>query len=242
MKYFTKEIAAYMCSSFRHCDLIVDERSADPSDAMFYELYARAFCPYLINRSKINISEISGRAESDVCFAREMRMLRQMLPPAVLSATRDLRLLALGHLSADVYDDVLRFREETEETIRTIKNEYQQILFSQRGSDPTVLHETVLHDTYIFSARWDDGSLTLRVENCGLFFSENENGSGELVLKECRILLKEDELKDCSILYDEFYSLDKGYEWHLLTAGWKDGAFRCFTFSFSGAASFPDRA
>lgn len=220
MKFLTKEWYYTMNDSGLGVCLEADARAAEFSEEMYQTLRAEKLDKWLRDRAEVcevleEPFDPAGETQRFGEFCRsELELLRTRAPERILAKVADLRVLALGYCTEEVWQDLEDFRRDCQErTEQTLDEAWKQ--FRAQGIEWTGEHS--LHDSVVLSLNREGEDLLIE-------FERDEEADwpeiGAIRFREARILKQEKPLENTWWLYDEVWRTDGGIEVHALL--WRD--------------------
>lgn len=224
MKLLTKAWYQIMQDSGLGVQLHADDRAEVFSEALFQSLWQKKRYDMLALREDIcyeydmHWDEAEESRYFEENYRRELEIFQTRTPEKILSKVADIRLLALGYCSREVYEDLKEYRklcrkwtEKTMEEARRMRCAQQIDKFWTEGPS--------LHDAVVLSLERQGDDLYLKIEYdqdatwpeiCGIRFRGAE------------ILKQEGPVEKSWWLYDEVWRTEEGdLEVHGLL--WRDG-------------------
>lgn len=224
MKYLTKEWYHTMTDSGLGVCLETDARAAECSDEMYQTLRAQKLAQWLRDREEVCevLEEPFEPAEEERRFgefcARELEHYRARTPEHILAKVADLRVLALGFCTEEVWQDFETFRRDcqkrTEQTMEDAWNACEA-----EGLDKIWTGEYSLHDSVILSMDREGEDLWIEFEREECDWPEIKG----IRFRDARIQTQEKPVENTWWLYDEIHRCERGCEIHALL--WQDEPF-----------------
>ena len=137
--------------------------------------------------------------------------LKEKLSEDILKDVVDIRILALGYTTSDIYTRIESFCEENDKFVNEQILEYANYEKEAFVDRFDFLDEN-LHDSFIINSEVKDNNFYVIIEN---IISGNKN----IIFKDYEIILDEGSLNETRWLYDEIYKIDNGLEIHILVCG-----------------------
>lgn len=219
MCYLTKEWYQTMGDSGLGVCLTADERAAEASEAVFQTLRAEKLEAWLRDRQEVCeiLEEPFDPEREERLFeemtAEELRHYRERTPQAILRKVADLRVLALGFCTEEVFADLEAYRakceEETEQTMKLVWK-------LQRAQGTRWTGEHSLHDSLVQSVTRAGEDLVIEFRRDKVDWPEIR----AIRFRDAEILKQEQPVENAWWLYDECWKTDNGYEVHALL--WKE--------------------
>lgn len=234
MKYFTKDWYMKMQLSNMHLGLSVDDRASTFSEELYLELYdssKKEFenrnvmsyekyfnlvrkCDSEMTEEEISnsyVSIINHNISYDWVLNTQIKRFQDNLPKSILDKVKDIRVLGLGYVTLDVYNDIKKFSKDNllyvEETIKEY-NKLEKETFKNISLD---FRNESFHDAQINSVIVND-DIEISVDSTGGFIEKNN-----IIFKNAS-LVSGNICEDYYWLYDEIYKDNDKYEVHVLTS------------------------
>ena len=222
MRMLTKEWYQTMLDSGLGVCLEVDPRAAEFSEELFQGLWAEKLADWLKMREEIcpileqEFDEAGERRYFEENYARELETYRTRTPAGILQKVADIRLLALGFCTEEVFREFEQFRTRCEEqTVQTMRKVWNMQV--SLGLDKIWTGEHSLHDSSVESLKREGEDLILKFRREAEPWSQIE----AIRFREAEILKQEQPMENTWWLYDEIWSREEGgYEIHALL--WRD--------------------
>lgn len=218
MRFLTKEWYQTMQDSGLGVCLEIDVRAAECSDAVFQSVWAEKLHDWLQMREEICpiLEETYDEAAERRCFAeayhRELEAYRTRTPAEILAKVADLRLLALGICTEEVFAELEAYRDRCRAETERVMDEAWKMQNAQ-GLDKSWTGKHSLHDSVVQSMDREGEDLTVE-------FERDEEADwpeiGAVRFHGARILKQEQSAENAWWLYDEIWRTDGGYEVHAL--------------------------
>lgn len=245
MKLLTKAWYQTMLNSGLGVQLRVDDRAAMFSETVFQEAWEKALSDRLAMREDICYEyeepwdEDEERRYFEECHRRELEIFRTQTPAYILEKVADMRMLALGLCTAEVYADFEEYRDQCRNrTEKTLEEAFS--MCRSQGLEQAWTGEHSLHDSLVLSLKREGEDLIIEFEREDPMvrlddIRENdpelleELGEEEFLFpeirairfREARILKQEQSPEHAWWLYDEIWRTEAGeYEIHALL--WRD--------------------
>lgn len=167
--------------------------------------------------------ELGGLSLNDK-FAEKLELaiqgLKEKLDKDFLTEVSDIRVLALGYASEDIYKKLEDLSNENEKFVNSKVKEYADYLRENMNEGLAILDED-LHDSFITKIEKKDNDLCMSLDSIG---SSNKM----IIFKDYEIILDEG-IDDGYWLYNEVYRTNSGLEIHILasTDKLKEMIIRC---------------
>jgi hypothetical protein len=200
-----------------------DPRAAEFSEELFGKLRAEKLAEWLQMREEIcpilelEFDEAAERQLFEENHCRELERLRTRLPEGILNKVADLRLLALGHCTEEVFEELKAYREWCRKWTEKTMEEAWNMRVSQ-GLEQAFTGEHSLHDSVVLSLRREGEDLLIEFERDG---DATWPEIKAVRFRDAEILRQEQPAEKSWWLYDEIWSREEGgYEIHALL--WRD--------------------
>ena len=228
MRLLTKEWYQTMKDSGLGVQLRADDRAAVFSEEFFQSLWEKNCDDMLGMREDVCYEydmpwdEEEERRYFEENYRREEEIFRTRTPAKILSKVADIRVLALGYCSAEVYRDFEEYRALCEkQTEKTMKEAWD--LQRVQGLDKIWTGGYSLHDSRVQSVKREGEDLVIEFDG-EKALKLHEELEEEFLFPEIRairfrdaeILKQEQTLENAWWLYDEIWKTDRGYEIHAL--------------------------
>ena len=226
MRFLTKEWYQTMTDGSLGVQLRADDRAAVFSEELYQQVRAEKLKEWLADLREY-LEEAYDEAAERQRFAefhsRELEDFQTRTPAEILSKVADIRVLALGLCTEEVYRDFedywARCKTQTEKTMKEAWD-----LQRTQGLDKVWTGGHSLHDSLVQSVKREGEDLVIE------FDRENDpellEELGEVVFlfpeikairfRDAEILKREQPLENTWWLYDEIWKTDRGYEVHAL--------------------------
>ena len=219
MKLLTKDWYQTMQDSGLGVQLRVDDRAAECSEELFRKIREEELSDWLEMRRELcadfgeEFEEVGEREYFEERFQRELETFRARTPVKILEKVADIRVLALGVCTEEVFADFREYREWcrkwTEKTMEEAWN-----LQKSQGLDAVWTGEHSLHDSVVLSLNREGENLVVR-------FERDEEATWPEIravrFRDAEILKQEQPLEEAFWLYDEIWPAEEGtYEIHAL--------------------------
>ena len=229
MRYLTKEWYHTMTDSGLGIQLRADDRAAVFSEEFFRCLWEKKCGDMLAMREDVCYEydmpwdEEDERRYFEENYRREEEIFRTRTPAKILSKVADIRVLALGLCTEEVYRDFKDYRALCEKwTEKTMEEAWN--MQKAQGLDKVWTGEHSLHDSLVQSVKREGEDLLIEFERENVLKLHEELGEEEFLFPEIKairfrdaeILKQEEPLENAWWLYDEIWKADRGYEIHAL--------------------------
>lgn len=225
MRLLTKEWYQTMQDSGLGVCLEEDQRAAEFSEALFEELWAEKLSDWLKMREDVcsileeTFDEAEERRLFEENYRRELEDYRTRTPAKILQKVADLRVLALGICTGEVWKELEEYRAWCEKWTEKTMDEAWNLQKSQ-GLEKAFTGEHSLHDSFVLALRREGEDLLIE-------FERDEDVTWPEIkgvrFQNAEILKQEQPVENAWWLYDEIWSREAGgYEVHALL--WKENA------------------
>lgn len=241
MKLLTKDWYQTMQDSGLGVQLRVDDRAAECSEELFRKIREEELSDWLEMRRELcadfgeEFEEVGEREYFEERFQRELETFRARTPVKILEKVADIRVLALGVCTEEVFADFREYREWcrkwTEQTLDEAWN-----LQKSQGLDAVWTGEHSLHDSVVLSLNREGEDLLIEFEREDPMerLQDVRENDPELLeemgeeaflfpeikairFRDAEILKQEQPLEEAFWLYDEIWPAEEGtYEIHAL--------------------------
>lgn len=217
MRYMTKQWYQTMQDSGLGVCLEADERAAVYSEELFRSYYQEKLEAWLRDREEIcgflsePFDDQAERRSFEDCYARELAQYQTRTPADILSQVADVRMLALGLCTEEVWDAMEEYRRSCQETVERTMEEYWAE-YKSRGLDKLWTGDHSLHDSSVKALRQEGEDLVLEFDR----EEEDWRTVSRIRFRDPRILRQEAPLENAWWLYDEIWPIEGGYEVHVL--------------------------
>lgn len=219
MKLLTKAWYQTMQDSGLGVQLRADERAAVFSEELFQTFWQKKLSDMLAMREDICYEyDIPWDEEEETRYfennyRREMEIFQTRTPERILAKVADIRLLALGFCTREVYDDLKEYRDLCRKWTEKTMEEAWNMRFSQGLCDAWT-GEYSLHDSVVLSMKREGEDLLIEFE------CDEEATWPEIRgvrFRDAKILKQEEPLEKTFWLYDEIWRTGEGsFEIHAL--------------------------
>ena len=215
MKLLTKEWYQTMQDSGLGVQLVADDRAADASEEVFRALWDEKLDEWMEQRAELEDEFDEGRERRlfREGYLRDLENFRTRTPKKIIQKVADIRVLALGYCTAEVWRDLREYRnwcrKWTEMTLEEAFN-----MRSSQGLDEIWTGTHSLHDSVVLS-------LSREGEDLLINFERDEDTTWPEIkgirFRNAVILKHEKPLEGAFWLYDEIWRTEEGgYEIHAL--------------------------
>ena len=225
MRLLTKAWYQTMQDSGLGVQLVADDRAAAYSEEVFQTLWDRKLEEWMELRAELEEEFDEGQERR---FFREgylcdLEIFRTRTPAKILEKVADIRVLALGFCTAEVYRDFSNYRALCEERTEKTIEEAWNMRVSQ-GLENAFTGEHSLHDAFVLSLNREGEDLVIEFDGEKALKLHEELEEEEFLFPEIRairfrdaeILKQEEPLENAWWLYDEIWKSERGYEIHAL--------------------------
>lgn len=225
MKLLTKEWYQTMQDSGLGVQLEADERAAVYSDALYRQLREEKLTQWLEFRREFceDFGEAYDEKAERGCFEesnrRELEIFQSRTPARILLKVADIRVLALGYCTEEVFEDFKKYRAWCRKWTEKTMEEAWKMRCAQ-GLEKAFTGEYSLHDSLVLTLKREGEDLIIA-------FERDEDATWPEIkairFRDAQILKQEQPVEKAWWLYDEIWSTGEGdYEVHALL--WRDGA------------------
>ena len=229
MRYLTKEWYHTMTDSGLGIQLGADDRAAVFSEEFFQSLWEKKCNDMLAVREDVCYEydmpwdEEDERRYFEENYRREEEIFRTRTPAKILSKVADIRVLALGLCTEEVYRDFEQYRALCEKQTEKTMDEAWELQRTQ-GLDKVWTGGHSLHDSHVQSVKREGEDLVIEFDGEKALKLHEELEEEEFLFPEIRairfrdaeILKQEEPLENAWWLYDEIWKSERGYEIHAL--------------------------
>ena len=225
MRFLTKEWYQTMTDGSLGIQLRADDRAAVFSEELYQQVRAEKLKEWLADLREY-LEEAYDEAAERQRFAefhsQELEEFQTRTPAEILSKVADIRVLALGLCTEEVYRDFedywARCKTQTEETMEEAWN-----MQKAQGLEKVWTGGHSLHDSLVQSVKREGEDLVIEfdrendpelLEELGEEFLFPEIKA--IRFRDAEILKQEQPLENAWWLYDEIWKADRGYEIHAL--------------------------
>ena len=215
MRLLTKAWYQTMQDSGLGVQLVADDRAAAYSEEVFQTLWDRKLEEWMELRAKLEEKFDEGQErrlfrEGYLC---DLEIFRTRTPAKILEKVVDIRVLALGFCTAEVYRDFSDYRALCEERTEKTIEEAWDMRVSQ-GLENAFTGEHSLHDAFVLSLNREGEDLVLE-------FEYDEEATWPEIrgvrFRDAKILKQEGPVEKAWWLYDEIWKTGEGtFEIHAL--------------------------
>ena len=218
MRLLTKEWYQTMTDSGLGVQLVTDDRAAVFSEALYQQLREEKLHQWLDDQRELRayLEEPYDEAAERQSFAefhsRELEEFQTRTPAQILAKVADIRVLALGLCTEEVYRDFEDYRALCEkQTVKTMEEAWN-VCVSQ-GLDQIWTGEHSLHDALILTMKREGEDLVIEFEyDADATWPEIKAAR----FRDAQILKQEQPVENAWWLYDEIWKSERGYEIHAL--------------------------
>lgn len=221
MRYLTKQWYQTMQDSGLGVCLEVDERAAEFSEDIYQTLRTQKLARWLREREEVcqvlgeSIDPMEEERSFDEFCARELETYRTRTPEHILTKVADLRVLAVGYCTREVFRDLEHYAQQCrEQTEQTMDQAWEEI--KAQGLDKAFTGEHSLHDSVIRSMDREGEDLVIEFERDEVEWPEIK----AVRFRDAVIRKQEQDVENAWWLYDEIWRTGEGYEIHVLL--WRD--------------------
>lgn len=245
MRFLTKEWYQTMTDGSLGVQLRADDRAAVFSEELYQQVRAEKLKEWLADLREY-LEEAYDEAAERQRFAefhsQELEEFQTRTPAQILAKVADIRVLALGLCTEEVYRDFedywARCKTQTEETMKEAWD-----LQRTQGLDKVWTGGHSLHDAFVCSMKWEEEDLIIEfeVEDPEERLADIRENDPELLeemgeahflfpeikairFRDAEILKQEEPLENTWWLYDEIWKSERGYEIHALL-WWENDVF-----------------
>ena len=218
MRLLTKEWYQTMTDSGLGVQLVTDDRAAVFSEALYQQLREEKLHQWLDDQRELRayLEEPYDEAAERQSFAefhsRELEEFQTRTPAEILSKVADIRVLALGLCTEEVYRDFEDYRALCEkQTVKTMEEAWNMCV--SQGLDQIWTGEHTLHDSLILTMKREGEDLVIEFEyDADATWPEIKAAR----FRDAQILKQEQPVENAWWLYDEIWKSERGYEIHAL--------------------------
>ena len=228
MRYLTKEWYHTMTDSGLGVQLRADDRAAVFSEEFFQSLWEKKCNDMLAVREDVCYEydmpwdEEDERRYFEENYRREEEIFRTRTPAKILSKVADIRVLALGLCTEEVYRDFEEYRALCEKQTEKTMDEAWELQRTQ-GLDKVWTRGYSLHDSRVQSVKREGEDLVIEFNRENALKLHEDLGEEFLFpeirairFRDAEILKQEEPLENAWWLYDEIWKSERGYEIHAL--------------------------
>ena len=215
MRLLTKAWYQTMQDSGLGVQLVADDRAAVCSDEVFQTLWNEKLDEWMELRAELEeeFDEGQERRLFREGYLRDLEKFRTRTPAKILEKVADIRVLALGFCTAEVYRDFSDYRALCEERTEKTIEEAWDMRVSQ-GLENAFTGEHSLHDAFVLSLNREGEDLVLE-------FEYDEEATWPEIrgvrFRDAKILKQEGPIPNAWWLYDEIWKTGEGsFEIHAL--------------------------
>lgn len=205
MKLLTKDWYQTMQDSGLGVQLRVDDRAAECSEELFRKIREEELSDWLEMRRELRadfgeeFDEAGERACFEESFQRELEIFRSRTPAEILQKVADIRVLALGCCTEEVFQAMKAHRDRCRKWTEQTLDEAWDLQKSQ-GLDAVWTGEHSLHDSVVLSLNREGEDLVVR-------FERDEEATWPEIravrFRDAEILKQEQPLEEAFWLYDD---------------------------------------
>ena len=218
MRLLTKEWYQTMTDSGLGVQLVTDDRAAVFSEALYQQLREEKLHQWLDDQRELRayLEEPYDEAAERQSFAefhsRELEEFQTRTPAQILAKVADIRVLALGLCTEEVYRDFEDYRALCRKWTEKTMEEAWNMCVSQ-GLDQIWTGEHTLHDSLILTMKREGEDLVIEFEyDADATWPEIKAAR----FRDAQILKQEQPVENAWWLYDEIWKSERGYEIHAL--------------------------
>ena len=218
MRLLTKEWYQTMTDSGLGVQLVTDDRAAVFSEALYQQLREEKLHQWLDDQRELRAyleepyDEAAERQSFAECHSRELEEFQTRTPAQILAKVADIRVLALGLCTEEVYRDFADYRELCQKWTEKTMEEAWNMCVSQ-GLDQIWTGEHTLHDSLILTMKREGEDLVIEFEyDADATWPEIKAAR----FRDAQILKQEQPVENAWWLYDEIWKSERGYEIHAL--------------------------
>ena len=226
MRFLTKEWYQTMTDGSLGVQLRADDRAAVFSEELYQQVRAEKLKEWLADLREY-LEEAYDEAAERQSFAEfhslELEEFQTRTPAQILAKVADIRVLALGLCTEEVYRDFEDYRAQCEkQTEKTMEEAWN--MQKAQGLDKVWTRGYSLHDSCVQSVKREGEDLVIEFNRENVLKLHEELGEEDFLFPEIRairfrdakILKQEGPLENAWWLYDEIWKSDRGYEIHAL--------------------------
>lgn len=210
MKYMTKDWYNNMQKQY-FAELEIDDNANIFSEEYFKNLYEQKRIEYYLNGPGIKPDEF------EFFFNHNIEYAKKCLPSLILSEVKDIRVLALGHVTKKVYDLVLKYQVELRKDIDDAYENYKKEIKNQFQKTKLKFLKEDFHDCIIVNFDNNKNDCILQLDNTDTYTLITK-----IIFKNFQVIKQDYELKNNRWMYNEIYKINHEYEIHILL-NCKDG-------------------
>ena len=225
MRFLTKDWYHTMTDGSLGIQLRADDRAAVFSEELYQQVRAEKLKEWLADQRE-NLEEAYDEAAERQSFAEfhslELEEFQTRTPAQILAKVADIRVLALGLCTEEVYRDFEDYRALCEkQTVKTMEEAWN--MQKAQGLEKVWTGGHSLHDSLVQSVKREGEDLVIEfdrendpelLEELGEEFLFPEIRA--IRFRDAEILKQEEPLENTWWLYDEIWKTDRGYEIHAL--------------------------
>ena len=225
MRFLTKEWYQTMTDGSLGVQLRADDRAAVFSEELYQQVRAEKLKEWLADLREY-LEEAYDEAAERQRFAefhsQELEEFQTRTPAQILAKVADIRVLALGLCTEEVYRDFEEYRALCEkQTVKTMEEAWN--MQKAQGLDKVWTGGHSLHDSLVQSVKREGEDLVIEfdrendpelLEELGEEFLFPEIRA--IRFRDAEILKQEQQVENAWWLYDEIWKSERGYEIHAL--------------------------
>ena len=218
MRLLTKEWYQTMTDSGLGVQLVTDDRAAVFSEALYQQLREEKLHQWLDDQRELRAyleepyDEAAERQSFAELHSRELEEFQTRTPAQILAKVADIRVLALGLCTEEVYRDFEDYRALCRKWTEKTMEEAWNMCVSQ-GLDQIWTGEHTLHDSLILTMKREGEDLVIEFEyDADATWPEIKAAR----FRDAQILKQEQPVENAWWLYDEIWKSEGGYEIHAL--------------------------
>lgn len=139
--------------------------------------------------------------------------LKTDIPEEILNKVKDIRVLALGYVSSEVYKLLKEYCDINEKFVEEKFREYERIESEQFKNEAIGFLEESFHDCFVIDINKEKNNLVIQLDNNHSFTNKTN-----IVFQNYNTILDEN-INKSWWLYEEVYKNNDRYEVHILTSG-----------------------
>lgn len=148
----------------------------------------------------------------DYCQNNLIEQYKSAIPENILNKVKDIRVLALGYVSSEVYKLLKEYCDTNEKFVEEKLRESAKVEEEQFKNNPIKFIEESFHDCFVIEVIKEKTDLVINLDNEYGFTDKTK-----ITFKNYNIILDEN-IKETHWLYNEVYKTKVGYEVHILTS------------------------
>lgn len=230
MKLLTKAWYQTMQNSGLGVQLVADDRAAEYSEELFRALWEEKLDQWMELRAELGeeLDEGQERRFFREDYESNLEEYRTRTPAGILEKVADLRVLALGYCTAEVYREFREYRALCEKWTEKTLEEAWKMRCSQ-GLKDAWTGEDSLHDAFVRSMKWEGEDLLIEfeVEDPEERLADLRENAPEMLeemgeesflfpeikavrFRNAKILKQEQTVENAWWLYDEIWRTEEG--------------------------------